>query len=673
MKNINHLLIILIFIFLKGCSQSSSIPDGSANQNSDENLYLITQNGNLSELSEDVIDTEYDTFFFVGEERRAIYIGGKLPTQNQNNYNVVWLESNSDSPTERIVNNINDSQIQTINGENFYSVQFLLQPSVGNHNVNLNVGNLSGTNLISYANKSISLQVSGDLYSRDWGLRVYQQQNYNALDNVRNDIVRAFGEMNVYFGYNGNNIINVNNNLPNQTFNYDFSNILPINEDPGVIYAFSRIYGEIPIDQALMSFWNEHPNEGLLFFVQNYNPINAQPLNYIFGYTRRIYFNGDRILSPISFIFVQRIRDIVANNWEDEEISTTTIHELGHLWCADITNEVHTSWHNGNNRNMCSLNYFDYNSDGEPQGDGDRILTLRGFCEGHLQRGMNISWRLRQYSPYGENTTPLKHILFALNNEQSIYRSDSIKIELMLSKNEFFQGESINILCSVFNQSAMSVYIGGYEHHLLNLNTGKLYNSRENYSRRSQTGIPAFSIEKSIIDPHDWLMSDEYIGNPFPSGTYEYWLTEIINDRKIVSNKVRFTILEPPDSVKPQLNELIYLSNKSTPLDEAKSLYEKYKNSFYSERALKKLLSYPNLETTLKLKLTKQYIISYPNSSKAVYLFLNLLGNHLENRILLEEIIENLKRNQPDCYLLEVLRSWPDNLDTKKQIRHLLY
>lgn len=202
-KITHFLLVFFQLILFYSCSNTGGIPDGG-NSDSDNNLYLITTNGSLSSLSQNKMDAEYNTFFFLPGETRKIYLGGKLPISHSN-YTTVWLE-NSSIWNPRHTENIYSSDI---NDNNYYGIPIGLRDiplQSGEYTVNANVGLESGGTYTSYSTTNLTFKVSPNYEDRDWGLRVYQQQSYNVLNITKDEIVSAFKDMKVYLGTNGNNI-----------------------------------------------------------------------------------------------------------------------------------------------------------------------------------------------------------------------------------------------------------------------------------------------------------------------------------------------------------------------------------------------------------------------------------------------------------------------------------
>lgn len=262
--------------------------------------------------------------------------------------------------------------------------------------------------------------------------------------------------------------------------------------------------------------------------------------------------------------------------------------------------------------------------------------------------------------------------LFASITNENMNNGDSIEIILRLSKSEFYQGESINVLISINNYLNDTISLErNFHEYLLEAATNKMNDGGYYTSHSRPIRIPPFGNYKSIVEVQGVFGSQA--DNLLPPGTYEYWISHyVLKSRKIFSNKVRFTILEPPDSLKTQLEELLSHPPKYRTFEEAKVLYERYKDSFYGGMALRKLLGYPSMEPTLRIELSKRFIVNCPNTTYAYYEFIKLTYSYDENKNVIEDIIKELKMKQPDCFLFELLKNRPDDIETYRKIKQLI-
>ena len=106
-------------------------------------------------------------------------------------------------------------------------------------------------------------------------------------------------------------------------------------------------------------------------------------------------------------------------------------------------------------------------------------------------------------------------------------------------------------------------------------------------------------------------------------------------------------------------------------MEDYESLAEKYKGTIYEEIFLIRQVEDSRLQSAIyskdkdkeyrekALQLFGDFILKYPNTSRAYYLFKDYLYNFEENKVYIEDILKTLIKNEPDCKLLEVLRHQP--------------
>jgi|GEM_PF-5539708 len=674
-KIVLFLSVFFLLMLFYSCANVGSTPDGEKSDG-DLNLYLITTNGSLNSLSQNAVDAEYNTFFFLPGETRKIYLGGKLPTDHSN-YNVLWLE-NSSIWNPRHTEGIYSSDI---NDNNYYGIPIGLSDipaQSGDYNVYAKVGFESGVAYTPYSTKNLTFKVSPNYDDRDWGLRVYQQQSYNVLNLTKDEIVNAFNNMHVYLAPLGNeNIIDVNNSLEDEIYDLEYNGTSVV-DDNFVIYAMNKIYPSLTVTEAINTYAQEHPNEGLLFFVKDYNPINFPPNEVWLGYTiSNAYANGVKKQAPISFIFVKRIKDLFSDGVENQVIKYVTIHELGHLWCEGFTDQAsHTLWHNGDNQNICLMKAgIGYPT---PTQEDEKILNNLVFCEGHLQRGMNVSWHLKQYSPYGEQTTQQNQIILASNKNFNYLQDRDLEIEISCDKPEIIQGEYIDILVKVINKTNKTITMGAPKNYLYDYNNSSTYTNQYG-AGRVRIEIPPNGVYYFFVDPQSSLLfkDKDFSTNSFPPGSYDYYLSLYVEGKEVRSNKINLKVEPVPDSLKQAYEDLrfdpkTYDPNKNYLL-EAEEKFRKYKGTYYEREFYYGLLQRPEYrddKSGLKADLFKNFILKYPNSVAAYYMIQKVLDS--KNDSLAEDIITHLKTDRPNCKLLMVLRSQPEYYMMNNQIKHLL-
>ncbi len=673
----------MLSFLLTGCGGVSTPGEGYTEGPSTYDDYFITQNGDMnneSDLTTENLDTEYDTFLLLKDPKgqRDIFLGGLI--DQLANASKVEIECS------QLYNTNRRKYIKTLYafGHTYYFVAFNILSYNSPTNATL-YAKLLDNNNTTISQKQYTIKIAPE-NAKDWGLRVYQQQSYNRLDDTKDEVVSEFKKMGVFLGIDGVNIINVDHSLPDEVIDYDYNSI-PIEDDPCVLYAFSKIYPNI-IDpgERINQYFTDHPNEGLLFFVKDYNMLHP-PLNppIVFGYTiNGAFANGEKKRAPISFIFIDQHTTGIDPLWIGKFIQTTVIHELGHLWCENFTdNSTHTFWHNSNDKIQCVMKSDLVIENQIPDQNAQRVLNFRSFCIGHLQRGSNISWHLKQYSPYGEESTfmGMSTLLASASKPNHSYNDDDIEVELTCDKTDLIQGESINIFLKIQNNTDDTITISSIKNSIYEYGNDSTFTNR----RRGGIIIPPLGRYYDLFDPSDYLVFSgiDFSTNFLKPGIYKYNLSVLTEKNEVVSNTVRITINPVPNSLQKAFNDFGTNNNTPRTTETFEKLANKYKNSFYEQQFYFKLLISSDYYNAIRgkegvaeyrnkaINLNKEFILKYPNSNLAYRLFNRIMRNYTQNQLLVEEVLTSLKHNQPECKLLEVLRNQPEYVN--KQIIHLLY
>jgi hypothetical protein len=679
---IKSLILIVIFygillFLLNGCSLSSAADGGAQGGNIDRSTYLITTDGNTNNLSQNTIDAEYDIFLFLPGETRKLYFGGRLP-QSYYDYNTVWLENST------IWNSIYSialysTDVNEIQNNNYYSI--LAAPidipynSKVDYNVKVHVGNVNNNLYTSYANKDVIFKI-GDYGDRDWNIDVYQQQSYNSTAFAKDAIVKAFKEMNVSVTMNI-----INSDLSDEIVDMDNSQSVFAN-NPIIQYVYSKIYPTLNTAEAIAKYSVDHPNSGLLFFIQDYN-ITGGAAESLYGKTYAAYTNGDSKYPAVSFVFVKKLLDNYSADWENKSVTATAIHELGHLWCIDLTDDAtHHFWHNGDNKNQCVMDRYNLLTSGEPDDPTKKIFNFAGFCEGHLQRGMNVSWKLKQYTPYKEISGTNQQRLFASNNADIIYSdinngNNNFDLTIESARSEFIMGEIPDVIISIKNKSNDTLKLDKFQQYIYSYDENRTI---EGYKTDGMpyTILPPHQQYSFFINPMAFINHKNEGNTPaipwfyWYEGKYDFYISYRNNGDTYFSNKILLTIDSLPDSLKEAFENLKYNINITRPSGYYRMLADKYKGTFYEQQFYYKLFvspEYREMNDTQQLEV-KQYIINYCNTESAYQFFHSLLIRYDKYQNLIKDILLELKKEKPDCAILKVLRTQPDY--NYKQIKSLL-
>ncbi len=699
-KNVILSIIALIVLsFGSSCPTLDKPSDGSSTT-SPKNQYLITENGDLNNLSTDAVDTEYSTFLFLPNESRKIYVGGKLPHVESNQ---IWIENVYLWGSTKVTGY--DFSVTRIGANDYYSgwIKPLGYPFSGTYNISTYVGkeDLTGPTFTSYAGpKAITFKIA-QFDARDWNLDVYQQYSYNAFHLVREEVIAAFGYNNMNISFI--NINNANSILPDLVvdYNYNPGNPFPVSSTSElIIYAYSKVYPTLATGDAIIKYGEDHPNSGLLFFVKDYTLTTSFPDPNFAGLTLAGFTSLAR-KPAVSFVFVKRITDSWNSNWETKALKHTAIHELGHLWCDNITdNATHSLWHNGKDKekNACVMNTdLKVNENGEPvNNDNNRtknILNNLRFCEGHLQRGMNVSWKLKRYVPYGQNQTEMTKELFTSNRIlQRSVQDNKLNIVLSTTKKDYIKGELIDAFVIIKNNSGDTIKFNYSKFYLITDKSDTV--SQEAIKDGSVAVIAPYSELKILMSPLESIAfkdddnreSADYPWYYWSEGNYKYYLSLTSGGKEYFSNKIPISIKPVPDSLVTAFNNLkrdirhpAMLSFDTYKFEKYETLFEMYKGSYYEREYYHKLLfnrnyfdAIANKQEANKIRarayeLYKECIHKYPDSFTAYELFMKLLYPFETNKLIIDDIINTLKSKKPNSLLLQVLenqaKSWNKKLE----------
>jgi len=268
-----------------------------------------------------------------------------------------------------------------------------------------------------------------------------------------------------------------------------------------------------------------------------------------------------------------------------------------------------------------------------------------------------------------------------LQKEIKRLQSDDLEIEISCDKTEFIQGESIDILAKIKNNTSKTLTTSAFKHNLYDSSKHSIFT---NNNDKAKVDIPPYSTYYYLVDPQDWVLfsGKDFSTNTFYPGNYEYSFSWFVGKNEFTSNKINIKIISVPDSLKEAFEELKFDSANPHSVNDWETLFEKYKGTFYEQQFYYRLLNHPiyydavmnktkdNVFSAKVLKLYKEFILKYCNTVNAYSKFLWLMYNYSDNAMLIDEILTSLIIHQPDCKILEVLRNQPDYMN--KEIKYLL-
>lgn len=687
----------MFFLLIAGsCDPPNTTGDTGTGGTSDQNNYIITQTGNINDPNDfttEKLDLDYNTFLLLTDGvPRNIYFGGLLPSSTYaNEVNIICDALGVDDITNQTIN----YQI-TNNGPYYYYVPFSIYSTFfatpGEYLITANLqynGTATGDQLVC------TLKVAENI-ARSWTLDVYEQIAYYSINFTEEKIRTAFNELQVSLGVDVKN-----SSMIDETINWDRTHT-SYDENELVIYAYLKVYPNKSTPSAIADYAIEHPNNGLLFYIKNYNIIDNEPLENLNGVT---FAYGGTVarLPALCFVFVERVRIGWHNDWEENVLSATSIHEAGHLWCEGFTdNDTHQLWHNGDYLKSCvMINPYvkDAGVNGVPDAQTQNILENLKFCEGHVQRGLNVSWYLKQYAPYGETTNGSNQYLYALNGSPAQYNNirvgDDLKINIESYQKDYIQGKLIDVLVRVKNNTQYAIKLHPADHLLFSYEESKTIDSQPMGGYYATVVIPPYQEYIYLVNPLKYVnhkKEDKGLlpGLPWyywPEGDYDYYISYKFNNKVYTSNKIPITILPVPDSLTTAFEDL--KADKNNPdllnfstykFESLENLFEKYRETFYEKEFLYKLINNWNYTYAIAnkkeaesirpraMELYKEFILKYPNTQAAFsYLRKIYIYRDKGNENLLTEIISSLESNEEATTLLQLYQIEKNKYEERKK------
>lgn len=268
----------------------------------------------------------------------------------------------------------------------------------------------------------------------------------------------------------------------------------------------------------------------------------------------------------------------------------------------------------------------------------------------------------------------------AIDSISTAEELNDLKIQVSCDKEECIQGESIDILAKIKNNTSDTLIIE-LKDYIKNLDSDSTFSNQSN----KYIHLPPFGNYYFMLNPIDYIAFSgiDFSSMTLKPGHYEYYLSCIISREEYFSNKISINVNSVPDSLKQEFQELVFNPSKGHSSEASLELAERYEGTFYEQQFAFNLLTnshyYLAMQNSEKfnelrpraIELNRKFILKYPNSTLSYRLFQRIMHNYIANQELVAEILTSLKDNQPDCNLLEVLRNRPEYLN--KQIIHLLY
>lgn len=264
--------------------------------------------------------------------------------------------------------------------------------------------------------------------------------------------------------------------------------------------------------------------------------------------------------------------------------------------------------------------------------------------------------------------------------DKPIFTGRDISIRIISNTSEIVKGQLFDVLIDIKNNSAEPIELNNLKHYLVIKNSSTTINNQFKDERKIK--IVPFENFKLIVNPLSSInyKIEDKTGLPslpwyyWPEGEYEYYISYEVGERDHCSNRIPIIIKDIPDSLQESFGDLKEnLQNPATlnfntyKFDKYEALFDKYKNSFYNKEFYSKLLTNRNyyyaihnkeeakILRDIALKLCKDYIINYPESETSQNLFLRLIRNYEQNKMVIDDIVISLRKEKSDSYLLQFI------------------
>lgn len=267
-------------------------------------------------------------------------------------------------------------------------------------------------------------------------------------------------------------------------------------------------------------------------------------------------------------------------------------------------------------------------------------------------------------------------------NIEKINNTDEITFHITAEKNIIKKGKIINILCNIINNGNQSVKFDS-----------RIYFHIEDLSRnimlpvrRSNTiiiNLKEGQNRLSIINPFTTINYKDEFNHPMASypwpyikeGRYRIYFSIETEKGKVKSNEIEIEVLQLNEEDQLLFQQLIAQVETHKTKDESYNLLRQNIDSFY---AAEYYYLYGSLDTDVLSKeghyqreevinLIKEHIIKFPNSSKSARLYGYLERDFDDCQQAIEEIVETLKAESPECWLLQIIEYTKELIKEREQ------
>lgn len=254
---------------------------------------------------------------------------------------------------------------------------------------------------------------------------------------------------------------------------------------------------------------------------------------------------------------------------------------------------------------------------------------------------------------------------------EKINFTDKITIQITPEKNITKKGKFINILCKILNYSNQSLKLNSYiDFHVEDLSRNIILPVGR--SNPLLINLKGGENRLSIINPFTVIYyKDEFNNLPvgwYPwayvkEGKYRIFFSIKTEEGIVKSNEIEIEVLQLNEEEELLFQQLVGNTKVKQSKEDRNNLFNQYKNTFFDEESYYlyggvslDILSKENHpqreEVIIRLK---EHIIKFPYSSKSVRLYWNLERDFDDCRRAIEEIVEVLKLESPDSWLLKII------------------
>jgi hypothetical protein len=263
---------------------------------------------------------------------------------------------------------------------------------------------------------------------------------------------------------------------------------------------------------------------------------------------------------------------------------------------------------------------------------------------------------------------------------EKINFTDKITFHITPEKNITKKGKFVNILLDIKNNSNQKIEIDSR----LNFHVEDI--SRNIKLPKSSFSPFWISIKEgknrlSIINPFNIVNYKDEIAYPsipwgyVKEGRYRIYFSVVSKDGIIKSNEIEIEVLKLNEEEELLFQQLLGNTKVKQSKEDRNNLFNQYKNTFFDEESyylyggvsLDILSKENHPERAQIIERLKEHLIKFPYSSVSSRLMRSLDRDFDDCRRAIEEIVEVLKLESPESWLLKIIEN---NKQLKEELKH---